>query len=170
MFTTNRSQLDSHGFTLIELLVVIAIIGILASVVLASLTTARARSKIATAQQQIQQIAKAVESARIMSGRQQLRTITGSSCTYCGSALTQEARLQNALQNISNAAGTFDGLSAATRDPWGNVYLLDENEGEQAGNPCLRDVIRTSNNVVTYRFEYGTDQCRLNPQGVAGFQ
>ncbi|HEY0979960.1 MAG TPA: type II secretion system protein [Candidatus Paceibacterota bacterium] len=47
---------NSKGFTLIELLVVIAVIGILASVVLASLNSARAKSKQAAAKAQLKEM------------------------------------------------------------------------------------------------------------------
>jgi prepilin-type N-terminal cleavage/methylation domain-containing protein len=59
--TTNYKLQTKRGFTLIELLVVIAIIGVLASVVLASLNTARLKSRDARRIADIKQIQLALE-------------------------------------------------------------------------------------------------------------
>ncbi|MBU6321765.1 MAG: type II secretion system protein [Patescibacteria group bacterium] len=54
-------QRDPRGFTLIELLVVIAIIGLLSSIVLASLNTARAKARDAKRMSDLHQLQTALE-------------------------------------------------------------------------------------------------------------
>jgi len=59
-----RSVKKERGFTLIELLVVITIIGILASVVLASLSSARASARDAVRMSEMRQVMTALEMFR----------------------------------------------------------------------------------------------------------
>jgi len=126
------------GFTLIELLVVISIISLLSSVVLASLNSARNKSKIAATKQQMTQIVKGMVVAQGESSKT-LTKITGTgwtagSCIGAGKT-PQDAgcytAVFNAFTKIEVATnGLYSGLSSMVRDPWGNPYILDENQGE----------------------------------------
>lgn len=80
LFIKNRSR---HGFTLIELLVVISIIGLLSSVVLAALSSARMKARDVRRMQDMKQIQTALEMYRNDEGHYPYSTsVTGGA--QCG--------------------------------------------------------------------------------------
>jgi prepilin-type N-terminal cleavage/methylation domain-containing protein len=92
----------SKGFTLIELLVVIAIIGILSSVVLASLSTARSKGSDARVQSQLQ----------AMRAQAELYTGTGTALAagVCSTAGTTNLFFD--VDGVNSLKNLFNGLSS----------------------------------------------------------
>lgn len=101
-------HIKNKGFTLIELLVVIAIIGILASVVLASLNSARAKGADA-----------AIKSSLNNARAQAELYYDNTSSSYAG-LCTADATILNIQNGVNSAGGTF----ACTPTPTATAYKL----------------------------------------------
>lgn len=117
-----------QGFTLIELLVVIAIIGTLASVVLASLNSARGNARDAQRLSEMQEIIKAMELYRLEYGHIPGR---GSGCsTDNGVNITADAT------DCVNAA-IKEYMPSLPEDPLHDgstyYYAYDPNHGDSEG-------------------------------------
>lgn len=142
-----------RGFTLIELLVVIAIIGILASVVLASLNTARDKGTDAAIQSSVSNIRAQAE----ITGNQPDGSVNYSA--VCGDVATIEANIESKLGSAGAAqcyssndewvfttalkqggflcvdyAGT-SSTSAATTDPFGATDVDSNRDCDPTNNP-----------------------------------
>ncbi|OGE84100.1 MAG: hypothetical protein A2846_01630 [Candidatus Doudnabacteria bacterium RIFCSPHIGHO2_01_FULL_49_9] len=133
-------KIKTHlGFTILELLVVISIIGLLSSMVMASARSARQKASMARLAGDMHQISTQADIARD-SANDTLIGITGNGCSMCLFNTTQSVTSQTGAV-AQNAAGWQSlGFNAAPSDPWGNPYLLDENEYEAGWAPCRHDM------------------------------
>lgn len=132
---------DQRGFTLIELLVVIAIIGILASVVLVSLNTARAKSRDAMRISQLKEMQKALEMYYLDNG-----SYPSSSSAWHGTS-----------------SGCFGGNGKTTLNPLvtGNYISLIPEDPQPSGNLCY---LYRSDGVNYMFLAHGTVES-FNPNG-----
>ena len=142
------------GFTFIELLVTIAILGIISATVITSLESARTNATRVSTQAQMSKIVDLLQVARETSGKTLLQ-ITGNGCTDCAcrSVGTPLYALPSNHACITGSTLTFSriatelrepGFVGMMRDPWGNPYLFDENEGEGGSWDCRDDTLRSA--------------------------
>ena len=151
MFLKSKSKGARHGFTLIELLVVIAIIGILASVVLASLNSARRKSRDARRLADIKQIQVALE-LYFDSNANAYPVTAGWAAAISTSNLCSGAPCISAVPNDPNAVAyvyercsTTSYMLSGTLEETGNVALTNDLAAAPTG--CTGSIVDPIYNV-----------------------
>lgn len=121
------------GLTLVELLVVIAIISLIASVILASLSTGKRRAQVAKAKAELIQIALGLELLVDDTGRLPYgdtgKPIYTAGCVHSPDPYN-EPEADSPAAGIAATDGNFPNWNGpyyrVPKDPWGNSYIFDE--------------------------------------------
>lgn len=138
-FSNNFPKI-SAGFTLIELLVVIAIIGLLASVVLVSLNSARAKARDAKRVADIRQLASAME----LYFNDLFTYPTSAAMILPTAGIGQPSLVPNFVSKIPLAPIPADGNNCNSATNGGNGYYMYANNATNVTNAyvitfCLGD-------------------------------
>lgn len=148
-------RINKKGFTLIELLVVIAIIGILASVVLSSLNTARDKAKTAKATAELRNLRTAIASLEDDTGKWPNGCPVSTVATGSGNEVSF-ASAQAGIISQPTAGGSGSCVWTAAEvagwkgpympnavDPWGHAYWFDSDyyPRKDCGNPGVAATI-----------------------------
>ncbi|MEK7129353.1 MAG: type II secretion system protein [Patescibacteria group bacterium] len=120
------------GFTLIELLVVIAIIGILSSIVLASLNSARAKGTDAAIKSTLAQIR--TQASLYYDNNSQSFGTAGTACNTAGSVLA-DPTITSQINSLTGSAGVTPTCATGPLTP-ANAWVVSS-PLKTAGNWCV---------------------------------
>ncbi|MFM2414331.1 MAG: protein ral secretion pathway protein [Candidatus Parcubacteria bacterium] len=150
MFHAARKKNNRSAFTLIELLVVVAIIGILSTIVIASVNTARRRSRDSRRQQDMKSIQTALDlyyDSPVSNGAYIIQTTTTTAAADAATALatlvTDGHIPQIAIDPL--AGGAYYYVSNASGS---NYCLTAEMEGAITNDGCISS-LNTAMDTIT---------------------
>jgi len=138
-------QKNNQGFTLIEILISVSIIVIISTLAMIATSKVKQDARDTVCEANLSSISDAIE-VRRMTYDKLLKDITGSDCSRCPCSPYDKDSLHdiNCVTSLNSAYNSI-GFKEYLIDPWGDPFLIDENEGEDPGDPCVYDIIYSVN-------------------------